>query len=140
MHRTLDEEIAAMIANAQAALAEEWGQHPWDYWGVLEWFSPVSAATANGHVERLLDDLHRTVSPAIHLVAGVHDDPGHLHAHVLLALTRRTRFHGRPVAEVAAWVRRFWPHGAVWLQPFNPLRSAGAVTYLARDPGTVVWG
>lgn len=142
-HVELDEGIARLQQRARDALVQDWNQWRFDYWVTLEWHRAVSEMTANEHLERLLRDLHRTVSPAIHVVTGFHPYP-HAHAHAAVHLSRRVRARFLNAAEFEQWLRAFWYHGQVWAQVFDPTRresgSGGAIEYLARNPGTVVWG
>src|SRR5438876_610040 len=139
----LDEQIARLEQRARDTLAREWNDWRWDYWLRVSWRHRVGATTANTHLEQLIRDLQGRGSPTIHVVAGFHgDDPANPHAHVLVHLSRRVRMRFLNANEFRDWFAAYWRHGECWAAVFDPTRreSGGAVTYLARDPGTVVWG
>ena len=103
---------------------------------------------------RDLESLERRLAVAsrgIRLVGGFHRDPMP-HAHLILKLSRRLRMKKPIVSDVAGWLKMFWPHGEVWVEPFDNARlerehraGGGAARYLAAHPGAVVasaelWG
>ncbi|SRR6266581_1434534 len=143
-----DEPHAPLIAKAREALVQGWSGGRWDYWVTLEWRTVIHAATANAHLERLIRDLHRDgirghKHPTVRVVAGFHHDP-YPHAHALVGLSRRHRAQVVNAAEFRDWLAHYWYHGPVFAAAYDPTRRhpehGGAVEYLARDPGTVVWG
>jgi hypothetical protein len=145
---TREDEAQGLIADARAALVKQWTPIRWDYWVDLKWRTAVSSETANAHLERLIADLHRpglsgAKHPTIHLVAGFHADP-FPHAHAMVALSRRHRMQFLNAAEFKDWLQLYWSHGPVWAEAFDVTKRSpehgGAVEYLARDPGTVVFG
>ena len=139
----VDDAEAGLVAAAKQGLVEQWTEVRWDYWVRLKWNKNIGAETADTHLNRLLADLHRTVSPAIHLVGGFHREPMP-HAHAVVVLTRRTRLRFMNATEFRDWLQLYWYHGPVWAERFDPMRRepehGGALAYLAREPGTVVWG
>jgi|SRR2546421_8125236 len=140
---TRDADAAAIAAKARNAWVEVWTAIRWDYFVRLRWHrEAIDAASANAHLERLQRDLHRT-QPMLRLVAGVHSDP-YPHAHGLVHLSRTQRAQVRTADECREWLQPFWYHGTVWAQVYDATRRSpdhgGAIEYLAREPGSVVWG
>jgi hypothetical protein len=142
------EDAQALTAKAREAWIATWEQTRWDYWVRLNWRNAVHTATANEHLERLIRDLHRpgiqgARHPTIHVVAGFHAEP-YPHAHAVVGLSRRHRMQFLNAEEFAGWLAGYWYHGAVWAELYDPTKRnpvhGGALEYLARDPGTVVWG
>jgi hypothetical protein len=139
----MDDDRRRLEQRARDALAREWSEMRWHYWVRVSWHHGVTEATANDHVDRLIHDLHRTGSPTIRVVAGFHgDDPANPHAHVLVHLSRRLRARIVNTTEFTEWFQPYWYHGQCWAEPFDADRRehGGAIEYLARNPGTVIWG
>jgi len=122
------DDAQALIAKARTAWVEVWTPIRWDYWLTLTWRTErLAAALANEH----------------RLVLGFHSDP-YPHAHGLVHLSRARRATFLTADEFRDWLHGYWAHGEVWAQTYDPTKRhpehGGAIEYLARDPGSVVWG
>ncbi len=138
-----EDEMQTLLTYAREAWVQVWEQIRWDYWIRLQWRTEaIGATTAQDHLERFVRDLHRQ-HRTLRVVAGFHADP-FPHAHALLALSRRLRGRFLNPVEFTDWLQLYWYHGPIWAEPFDPskrsLERGGAVEYLAREPGTVVFG
>jgi hypothetical protein len=148
MRSTPQDDAEGLIAAARRALVKQWTPLRWTYWVRLEWRRPISVETASVHLERLIADLQRNgphgrIHPTIRVVAGFHNQP-YPHAHAMLALSRRHRAQFLDAEEFRDWLQLYWYHGAVWATDFDAAKRSpehgGAIEYLARDPGSVVYG
>jgi len=140
---TRDEDGQALIAEARNAWVDVLKAMQWDYFVRLRWRrEAIDAASANDHLERLKRDLRR-MHPMECFVAGFHSDP-YPHAHGLVHLSRTRRAQFLNAEEFRDWLQPFWYHGSVWAAVYDPMKRhphhGGAIEYLAREPGSVVWG
>ena len=143
MRTTQDDDAQALIAKARHAWVDLWTPIRWEYWLTLKWRTErITAERANEHLERLVRELHR-MHPMERLVAGFHSDP-YPHAHGLVHLSRTRRVQFLTADEFRDWLQGYWSHGEVWAEAYDPTRGSpehgGAIEYLAREPGSVVWG
>ena len=62
----------------------------------------------------------------------------------MVSLSRRHRAQFLNAVEFASWLSLYWAHGTVWADVFDGSKRhpehGGAIEYLSRDPGTVVFG
>jgi hypothetical protein len=140
----------AAQAKARTAWVERGALIRWTYWVRLGWHADrLDATSANADLEKLVGDLYLAKLagppyPTVRLFAGFHSDP-YPHAHAAVYLSRRRRLEFVTADEFAQWLRlNYWSHGPVWAALFDPGKKhpehGGAIEYLARDPGSVVWG
>jgi hypothetical protein len=144
---TLDQAIATTIVKARDALSAEALGIGWNYWIRLDWRYRVGSITANDHLTAFLQQL-RATSHGIRCRAAIHADiPELVHAHLAVKLSRRQRLRFLNPTEFRDWLQMLWTHGDVFVTAFDNDRfhrehasGGGAIRYLARDPGSVVYG
>ncbi len=150
MQQDCRDAAAVLDANARDEFVARWTPIKWTYWVTLKWHAEwIDAVTANAHLNRLVEDLYLANVcggryPTMRLIGGVHFDP-YPHAHAALYLSRRRRAQFVNADEFADWFRlHYWSHGPVWAQAFDPMKRhpqhGGAIEYLSRDVGSVVFG
>jgi hypothetical protein len=138
-----EDETQTLINYAREAWVRVWETVRWDYWVRLQWRSEtIGATTAHDHLERLVRDLHRQ-HRTVRVVSGFHADP-FPHAHASIGLSRSLRGRFLNPVEFRDWLQLYWYHGPIWAERFDASKRSpehgGALEYLSRDPGTVVFG
>jgi len=139
-------------AGAQKAYGETERRHWWTTWARLSFTRHVSEETATKYIERWAAVLRRKM-PGTAVLLGIHNDTPLTHCHALIYVPRRHCSISSPAPGIhvvspspwTLWAGAIlnWPHGPVWVTPYDPAfsdgeRAHGAAEYLARFPGTVL--
>ena len=140
-----DADRGTLEALAREAYGEIERTHWWTIWARLSFTRHLSDETALKHIERWAAVL-RAAMPGTAVLSGVHNDTPLTHCHPLIYVPRRHCSISplRPSAWTG-WAEAIlnWPHGPVWVAPYDPTfagdaHTHGAAEYLARFPGTVL--
>ena len=140
MGGTLDDEIRRMEAQAREGLVAQGQNVRWEYWITFKWHYAASESTMQEHLDAFRKIITGPSRGGPVLYTGLQADPM-VHAHGLLHLSRRLRFHLLNHAEAEFWLRERWTHGPLWVEPFdaNRFTARSSLHYLAAHPGTVSW-
>lgn len=139
--------MTELEAGARAQWAAEARQRKWTFWMRLSWKWPVGEQVASAQVAKWVAWLQARLPGAV-VQMGLHTDTERVHAHALVFIPRRGGLPHGVAREGGAWSpkcastwhQRHWPHGLIWLEPYDTGKAArvgGPGAYLARNVGTV---